>query len=481
MSESLISQVLHDRYRIQSLLGRQTGRRTFLALDLQTGVSVVIKLMLFGVDFVWDDLKLFERETAVLQSLDHPAIPQYLDGFEVETNQGQGFALVQTHLEAQSLQDWVQSGRTFSEIELKAIAQDLLAVLDYLHHRQPPVVHRDIKPSNILLGDRSGNSPGQVYLVDFGSVQVGRQDGTRTVVGTYGYMPLEQFGGHTTPASDLYALGATLIYLATGHHPADLPQRDLRIAFEDRVHLSPHLVDWLQWMTEPGVDRRPRSAAQARAALEHTDLWEQRPIVVLAQPLNSRVKVTQTQQLFEAIVLPRGIDFSFVWAIIFSSCFVVMGLTGFVGLCLMKQTPWLLILFISAIALVPMTVTGGWIFWTSLLTVFGQDRLRMSESEVTLTSEMFRWQYRSPLTEARQAISTVQLTPRGYQQVSAGYGTTRLQVIAAEITLWVGTKKLSIGSGLTLPELEWLAQEVSHWLNLPISRNEVPEQMEKIG
>ena len=79
MAEQLISQVLHDRYLIRSLLGHQTGRRTFLATDLQTESLVVVKLMLFGVDFVWDDLKLFERETQVLQSLEHPAIPKYLD------------------------------------------------------------------------------------------------------------------------------------------------------------------------------------------------------------------------------------------------------------------------------------------------------------------------------------------------------------------------------------------------------------------
>jgi serine/threonine protein kinase len=471
--KQLISQVLHDRYHVRSLLGSQTGRRTFLALDERTGLSVVVKLMLFGVDFVWDDLKLFERETAVLQSLNHPAIPQYIDGFDLETDQGKGFALVQTHLEAKSLQDWVQSSRTFSEAELKIIATDLLNLLDYLHHRQPPVIHRDIKPSNILLGDRSGNSPGQVYLVDFGSVQVGRHDGTRTIVGTYGYMPLEQFGGETTPASDLYALGATLIYLATGQHPADLPHQDLRILFEDRVNLSPHFVDWLKCLTEPGIDRRPRSATQALEALENPNLREQR-LIVLAQPLNSRVKLTHNQQTFEAMIVPRGIDFSFIWTIIFSGCCVVIGLTGFVGLCLMKQTPWLLILFISAIALVPMTMTGGWMFWTSLLTAFGQDRLRLTESEVTLSSNLWRWRWRSPVTEARQDISTVQLTPRGYQQVSAGYGTTRLQVIAAEITIWIGTKKLSIGSGLTPPELAWLAQEVSNWLNLPIDRNEIP-------
>jgi serine/threonine protein kinase len=64
--EILVDQILGDRYQIQSLLGRQTGRRTFLARDLQTERSVVLKLLLFGPDFTWDDLKLFEREASEL-------------------------------------------------------------------------------------------------------------------------------------------------------------------------------------------------------------------------------------------------------------------------------------------------------------------------------------------------------------------------------------------------------------------------------
>ena len=115
----LIDCIFHKRYRIQSLLGRQTGRRTCLATDLQTGASVVVKLLLFGPDFTWSDLKLFEREAAVLKSLDHPAIPKYLDSFEVETEIGKGFVLVQSYIKAKSLQQWMQSGRTFSESELR--------------------------------------------------------------------------------------------------------------------------------------------------------------------------------------------------------------------------------------------------------------------------------------------------------------------------------------------------------------------------
>jgi serine/threonine protein kinase len=142
--EELIGSLLQSRYQIESLLSRQNGRRTFLATDIQTNNAVAIKLLLFGPDFTWDDLKLFEREAEVLKSLDYPDIPKYLDFFEVELLWGKGFALVQSYIPAKSLQQWIQSGRTFSEKDLKEIANDLLKILDYLHSRQPAVIHRDI-------------------------------------------------------------------------------------------------------------------------------------------------------------------------------------------------------------------------------------------------------------------------------------------------------------------------------------------------
>jgi serine/threonine protein kinase len=187
--EQFIGQVLGDRYCIESVLGGQVGRKTFLAHDFQTGLSVVVKLLLFSPDFTWEYLKLFEREASVLKSLDHPAIPQYLDDFEVEMEWGKGKAFVQTYIEAPSLLKWIESGRTFSQVDLETIAKQLLEILDYLHRRQPPVIHRDIKPSNILLGDRSGHRVGKVARIDLGSVQTVVHGGTRTIVGTYSYTP----------------------------------------------------------------------------------------------------------------------------------------------------------------------------------------------------------------------------------------------------------------------------------------------------
>jgi serine/threonine protein kinase len=125
------------------------------------------------------------------------------------------------------------------------------------------------------------------------------------VVGTYGYMPPEQFGGQTTPAVDLYALGATLIYLATGQHPDQLPQRELRILFADRTSLSPPFITWLQALTEPSLDLRILSVKQALDPLERFNSSESSLAIVL-NPADSRVKITKNAEMFEIFVPPIG-------------------------------------------------------------------------------------------------------------------------------------------------------------------------------
>jgi serine/threonine protein kinase len=264
-----IDTILANRYQIQSQLSQKAGRRTFLALDNQSQDLVIIKLLRFDADFQWDDLKLFEREADTLKNLNHPAIPQYLDYFEVE--EMGSFALVQTYIDAPSLETAVKQGRKFSADEVIELADRLLSILTYLHSQHPPIIHRDIKPSNILLTNRSGNSIGDVYLVDFGSVQTvaSKDGGTITIVGSYGYIPLEQFGGQTTMASDLYSLGMTLIYLLTGTHPAQLHQVNGQVKFTAEIENS--FKRWLEKMTQPHLDKRFDSARLAQIALNSKD------------------------------------------------------------------------------------------------------------------------------------------------------------------------------------------------------------------
>lgn len=77
---------------------------------------------------------------------------------------------------------------------------------------------RDVKAENVVL--EGGKVGGRVFLVDFGGVQAAAAGDAlatgSTVIGTYGYMAPEQFRGAASPASDLYGLGGTLLFLLSG-------------------------------------------------------------------------------------------------------------------------------------------------------------------------------------------------------------------------------------------------------------------------
>jgi serine/threonine protein kinase len=262
--------ILQNRYQLQSQLGNNGIRQTWLAKDLQATETenpplVVVKFLAFGGTVQWDDLKLFEREAQILQQLNHSRIPKYIDYFSID-DRTLWFAIVQEYIPGESLKEKLAASHRFDEKRAKKIAVELLNILIGLHELNPRVLHRDIKPSNLIWGEDN-----KIYLVDFGAVQdkAAKEGVTFTVVGTYGYAPMEQFGGRAVPASDLYALGATLIHLLTGMAPADLPQRDLRIQFADRVSLSHGFIDWLIRLTEPAPENRFSSAREALEALKN--------------------------------------------------------------------------------------------------------------------------------------------------------------------------------------------------------------------
>ena len=275
--------IVNQRYQLERQLGQNAGRETWLAKDLQKeNELVVVKLLAFGGNVQWEDLKLFEREANVLKELDHPRIPRYRDYFSIDDS-SLWFGLVQEYIQGDSLREHIAKGHKFTESQVKKIAIAILEILIYLHELSPQVLHRDIKPSNLILTGNEGE-PRKIYLVDFGAVQdkASAEGKSFTVVGTYGYAPMEQYGGRAVAASDLYSLGATLIYLLTGISPADLPQDDdARIIFSDRTSASLHLLKWIQKLVEPTVKKR---YASARLALQAIRESVQTPLPLTAPP-----------------------------------------------------------------------------------------------------------------------------------------------------------------------------------------------------
>mgnify|MGYP001793223624 FL=1 len=163
--------ILKERYVIVRQLAKKAGRKTLLARDLKTNELVVVKLLTFNSEMGWEELKLFEREAKILRNLCFSAIPSYIDFFEVTLLDRKALALVQTYIEADSLEQQVEKKGVFNEEEVKQLAKSILQILVYLQGHNPSVIHRDIKPSNLLFTNRSGNYIGDVYLIDCGSVQ----------------------------------------------------------------------------------------------------------------------------------------------------------------------------------------------------------------------------------------------------------------------------------------------------------------------
>lgn len=115
-------------------------------------------------------------------------------------------------------------GSFVSDDDIWHYIHDVAAGLNYLHHCNPPIIHQDIKPANVLIDD-SGN----YAITDFGisakrMKQYGNQpddDDYEEQSGTFAYMAPERFLEDNIPSaeSDIWAFGATLYELLTGHVP----------------------------------------------------------------------------------------------------------------------------------------------------------------------------------------------------------------------------------------------------------------------
>lgn len=258
-------QILGNRYEIEQKLGQQAGRWTVLARDLMSAEMVVIKLLFIDDELDPEDLKLFGREVATLQTIEHPCIPKFLEYFEEMMPTSRAIALVQSYVPGQSFQEMLDRGRIFNEREVRQMASVLLKVLSYLHSQTPAILHRDLKPSSIVLGkDR------RPHLVDFGSVKALKslESINFTMVGTYGYMPPEQFSGRTVLASDLYSLGMTLIALLTGKAPTELPRNSGYYDLSEVGEISAPFIEWLHQITETNLTRRINSVDEALKRLQ---------------------------------------------------------------------------------------------------------------------------------------------------------------------------------------------------------------------
>lgn len=253
-----VGSLLRHRYLIDKMVGKGGFGTTYLVKDLDCFEEqrILKELTLSIKDEDPLDLKdmaerLFRREAQVLLNLYHSGIPRLYAYFAEES-----FSyLVQDFIPGQTLSEEFKRRKTpLSEEEIMPIITSLADILDYLHSHTPPVIHRDIKPHNLMR-----HQDGRIMLIDFGAVcqAAASPNANHTVIGSLGYAPPEQFLGQTTIQSDLYAVGASVIYLLTG-----VPPRLLLSSSTDKLDkelagkISPQLLALLKDLVNPQTEAR---------------------------------------------------------------------------------------------------------------------------------------------------------------------------------------------------------------------------------
>ncbi|MDQ3333616.1 MAG: protein kinase [Myxococcota bacterium] len=259
-------EMLLDRYRITSELGRGAMGIVQRAWDEKLEREVAIKLMADDLRAIPEAMQLFTQEAKALAQLNHTNIVGMYDQI-TDTDK---VYMIMEFVDGQTLEQVIASRGALPWFEAAGILDQVCAGLAYAHARK--VIHRDIKPANIFL-----STDKTVKLGDFGLARVMREVTIRRteVRGTPLYMAPEQITGTDVDhRSDLYAIGCTMFELVCGRPPfidGDILYAQMHSPPPAPSTLTPDLPrgadELILSLIAKNPDDRPGSANEVRTTL----------------------------------------------------------------------------------------------------------------------------------------------------------------------------------------------------------------------
>ena len=253
-----------ESYVIEGLLGKGESGAVYLVRDRR------VKQDLFALKEVINpnkrDRERFIFEGEILKQLHHRALPRVYRVFE--RDKLKRVYILMDYIQGRDLEALRKDQRD-QRFELSLVLALMAPIVDaiiYLHHQDPPVVHRDIRPANIIVPVGAE----EAVLVDFGSAKQHVVGGPTTIIrhSSPGYAAPEQYGGGTSPQTDIYGLGATFYTLITGTVP---PDSIIRITKIRTIGIDPlksaHLLI-------PSVPPEIAQAIQRALSLKREDRFE---------------------------------------------------------------------------------------------------------------------------------------------------------------------------------------------------------------
>lgn len=185
--------------------------------ESENSFTVVVKETVTGILCVlkWGrklQAEMLRNEMEILQKLMEMSLTGIPKAYRIfEENDGVYF--LREYIEGTSLSQMVLQKGSIQERELCRISVKICRAAEQFQELEDPMIHRDIKPENIVI-----TPGGEVVFIDFGTMRSYKKDSQRDtfVVGTRGTAAPEQYGySQTDQRTDVYAIGQTMLYMAT--------------------------------------------------------------------------------------------------------------------------------------------------------------------------------------------------------------------------------------------------------------------------
>ncbi|MCC7228784.1 MAG: protein kinase, partial [Fimbriimonadaceae bacterium] len=274
--------LLADRFEVGEILGKGAFGIVYLARDLDRNDHVVIKELAPDGTHRREDLLLdlpaamahrlrrnFLNEAKTMSRLNVRGVLPVRLGF---VENGTAYFATDYLPNAITLEKLLQGEGRMDVDGALDIFYQVLEILETVHAKG--ILHRDLKPSNILL-----SPAGEVTLIDFGAAREWHADSsiTHTVLFTPNYAPLEQMTERARrgPATDLYALCATVYEMLSGRKPESATERASGVPWTPLLTLRPEVDPSITKAIELGLalkySDRPQSVQAMRDQMAHRE------------------------------------------------------------------------------------------------------------------------------------------------------------------------------------------------------------------
>ena len=252
--------LLGGRYRLEKVLGKGGQGKVYLAFDMKLRKYWAVKKIPDGSS----------REAEIMRHLEHPALPRITDVLE---ENGYRY-LVMDYLEGFTLEEIKKSGKRIPWKKRIKWAIQICSLLEYLHGPAKGIIYQDMKPSNLLV-----HISGDMRLLDFGIAFLSERgsgaenshsaesshsaENRRGMVGygTPGFAAPEQFLGNAEERTDIYGLGAILLYME---------QKD-----EGKSKLHKKWRQIAEKCMETSMGKRYRNISAVKRELQNLEDWTQ--------------------------------------------------------------------------------------------------------------------------------------------------------------------------------------------------------------